>query len=143
VKTNRSVPSSSVIPVLVYPDVPAAAAWIVAAFGFRERLRIGGGHRSQLVYGDGAVIVADTSNGRAAPGADDRTHSVQVRVDDARAHAERARTAGAEITDEPADMVFGERQYSAVDPWGHHWTFSETLADTAPEQWGGQPVSLD
>jgi hypothetical protein len=24
---------------------------------------------------------------------------------------------------------------------GHEWTFSQTLADVAPEEWGGQTVS--
>ena len=58
--TNRSAPSATVIPVLVYPDVRAAVAWLSAAFGFRERVRIGDGHRAQLQVGtDGAVIVAE------------------------------------------------------------------------------------
>ena len=38
-------------------------------------------------------------------------------------------------------MEFGERQYSAQDPAGHHWTFSQTLADVAPEEWGGSLLS--
>jgi len=37
--------------------------------------------------------------------------------------------------------VYGERQYTAVDPWGHRWTFSETLEDTAPGDWGGIAVA--
>lgn len=123
-KVNRSIPSSSVIPVLVYADVQAATDWLVSAFGFRERLRIGEGHRNQLVHGDGAIIVADATNGRQVPAVDDQTHSLMVRVEDARAHADRAPAAGAVITSEPADMQYGERQYSARDPWGHHWTFS-------------------
>ena len=54
----------------------------VAVFGFVEHVRIGD-HRAQLGLGDGAVIVADASHGRRAPGADDTyTHSVMVRVDD-------------------------------------------------------------
>lgn len=143
VKVNRSIPSSSVIPVLVYPDVQAATDWLVSAFGFRERLRIGEGHRNQLEYGNGALIVADATNGRRIPGGDDATHSVMVRVEDAHAHAERARAAGAVITSEPADMQYGERQYSVRDPWGHDWTFSESIADKAPQEWGGTAVELD
>ncbi len=37
----------------------------------------------------------------------------------------------------PTTFEYGERQYTAVDPAGHQWTFSETLADVAPEEWGG------
>ena len=42
---------------------------------------------------------------------------------------------------EPADFPYGERQYTAEDPAGHQWTFSETLADVAPEEWGGTWVT--
>ena len=37
----------------------------------------------------------------------------------------------------PADYPYGERQYTAADLDGNHWTFSETIADVAPEEWGG------
>jgi uncharacterized glyoxalase superfamily protein PhnB len=63
-----------------------------------------------------------------------------VRVEDARAHCERARARGAKIVDEPRDFEYGERQYTAEDPAGHQWTFSETLADVAPEEWGGESI---
>lgn len=137
-KANRSIPSASVIPVLVYPDVREAVAWLERAFGFTERLRIGVAHRAQLRVGEGAVIVADESNGRRAPTGAGVTHSVTVRVDDAVAHCERARGEGARILMEPTDFEYGERQYTAVDPAGHHWTFSETLDDVHPQTWGGQ-----
>lgn len=45
------------------------------------------------------------------------------------AHCERARSAGAEITDEPADEFVGDRRYRAVDPEGHHWTFAVHVRD--------------
>jgi uncharacterized glyoxalase superfamily protein PhnB len=141
VKRNRSVPSAPVIPVLSYPDVRAAVAWLTDAFGFVERVQIGEDHRSQLQFGEGAVIVSDVSGDRSPPRSGEVTHSVLVRVEDARAHCERARSVGARIVMEPTDMAFGERQYTAMDPVGHQWTFSETLADFAPEDWGGKTVS--
>jgi uncharacterized glyoxalase superfamily protein PhnB len=60
-----------------------------------------------------------------------------VRVDDARAHCEHARAHRALIRMEPTDFEYGERQYEAEDLAGHRWTFSETLGDVAPEEWGG------
>ena len=33
-KPNRSIPQSTVIPVLIYPDVRDAVAWLTSAFGF-------------------------------------------------------------------------------------------------------------
>jgi uncharacterized glyoxalase superfamily protein PhnB len=141
VRPNRSIPTSTVIPVLIYPDVREAVSWLTAAFGFTERLQIGENHRSQLGVGDGAVIVGDVRADRRPPRPGEVTHSVMVRVDDARAHCERARANGARIVMEPTDHEYGERQYTAEDPAGHQWTFSETIADVAPEEWGGISVA--
>ena len=139
-KSNRSIPSATVIPVLIYPDVREAVDWLSAAFGFIERLQIGENHRSQLTFGDGAVILGDVRHDRRPPRPGEVTQSVMVRVEDAKAHCERARERGARILEEPTDFEYGERQYTAEDPAGHQWTFSETLVDVAPEEWGGTPV---
>jgi uncharacterized glyoxalase superfamily protein PhnB len=139
-KANRSIPAATVIPVLTYPDVRHAVAWLSAAFGFVERVRIGEDHRAQLRFGDGALVVADARGDRRPPRAGEVTHSVMVRVDDATAHCGTARERGARILMEPTDFQYGERQYSAQDPFGHQWTFTETLRDIAPEEWGGETV---
>ena len=142
-KPNRSIPSPVVIPVLIYPDVREAVRWLSEAFGFEERLRIGENHRSQLKVDDGAVIVADVRREQRPPRPGEVTHSVLVRVEDARAHCERARSRGAQIIMEPTDFEYGERQYAAEDPAGHRWTFSETLEDADPAAWGGTLVQSD
>ncbi len=136
-RPNRSIPSAVVIPVLIYPDVREAVAWLGTAFGFAERVRIGENHRSQLSVGDGAVIIGDVRHERRPPRPGEVTHSVMVRVHDVATHCEQARAHGARIVMEPTDFEYGERQYTAEDPAGHQWTFSETLADIAPEAWGG------
>jgi uncharacterized glyoxalase superfamily protein PhnB len=130
--SNRSVPDRSVIPVLAYPSVVEATDWLGRAFGLRVRLRVGD-HRAQLVYGDGAVIVVQ-GNDRPA------SHSVHVRVDDADAHHDRAAAAGASIVSTPADYPYGERQYTAEDHVGRRWTFSQSIADVDPVDWGGTLV---
>ena len=139
-RPNRSIPPAAVVPVLIYPDVREAVEWLSAVFGFAERVRIGENHRSQLRVGDGAVIVGDVRGERRPPRPGEVTHSVLVRVDGVDAHCERARARGARIVMEPTDFEYGERQYTAEDPAGHQWTFSETLADVAPEEWGGTLV---
>jgi uncharacterized glyoxalase superfamily protein PhnB len=139
-RANRSIPAATVIPVLIYPDVREAVAWLSAAFGFAERVKIGERHRSQMQVGDGAVIIGDVHGDRHPPRPGEVTHSVTVRVDDVRSHCERARANGARILMDPTDFEYGERQYSAEDPFGHQWTFSETLRDAAPEEWGGETV---
>ena len=139
-RPNRSIPSAQVIPVLIYPDVRAAVAWLEEVFGFTERLKIGEDHRSQLRFGEGAVIVGDVRNDRVPPRPGETTHSVMVRIEDVKVHCEHARSHGARILMEPTDFEYGERQYTAEDLAGHQWTFSETLEDVHPESWGGELV---
>ena len=138
--SNRSIPRSIVIPVLAYPDVNQAAAWLCDAFGFTVRLRIGD-HRIQLNVANGAVIVRETrpNEVNAVLG---NGHSVMVRIEDADAHCKRARERGARITQEPVTYPYGERQYSAEDIAGHSWTFSQSVADVGPEEWGGTAEEL-
>ena len=126
-KTNRSVPEAAVIPELPYLDVREAVDWLSRAFGFKERLQIGD-HRAQLVFENGAVIAIKGD----APGS-----TLLVRVPDADAHHAQAASAGAKILSKPEDFPYGERQYSAVDPGGHRWTFSQSIADVDPADWGG------
>ncbi len=133
---NRSVPSATVIPELGYPDVAEASEWLCNAFGFQERLRIGN-HRAQLVLADGAVIVTQRAEG------DSGGQSVLVRVEDADAHHERAAAGGARILNPPTDYPYGERQYTAADLGGHHWTFSQSIADVDPASWGATNIHID
>ena len=138
---NRSVPDTDVIPVLAYPDVAVASDWLARAFGFRVRLRIGG-HRAQLVHARGAIIVTRAPGAEAGvgPGPDIGIH---VRVADVDAHHALAGAAGARIIQRPADYPFGERQYTAEDPGGYRWTFSQSIADVDPADWGGTLVQSD
>ena len=109
-QTNRSAPPSTVTPVLVYPDVRAAVEWLEAAFGFEERVRIGGDHRAQLRVGaDGAVVVVDTGSDRSAPAGEGMTHEIKVRVPDVDAAFARARDHGARVVAEPKTWEYGER----------------------------------
>ena len=138
--SNRSIPRATVIPVLAYADVNQAAAWLCDAFGFSVRLRIAD-HRVQLNVGDGAVIVREmrANEVNAALGIG---HSVTVRVADADIHCIRAKGCGARITQEPVTHPFGERQYNADDFAGHSWTFSQSVADVHPGEWGGTAEQL-
>ena len=139
-KPNRSIPASQVVPVLVYPDVREAVAWLAEAFGFAERVRIGENHRAQLRFGDGAVIVADVRRDRRPPRAGEVTHSVLVRVDDAHAHCERARAHGARISEEPRDFEYGERSTRPRISPGTSGRSPRRSPDVAPEEWGGTLV---
>jgi uncharacterized glyoxalase superfamily protein PhnB len=142
VLTNRSAPPVTVTPVLIYPDVRAAVAWLESAFGFEERVRVGDAHRAQLRVGaDGAVIVADVRGDQVAPSGGNATHIVKVRVPDVDAAFTRARDAGARVIEEPTTHEYGERSCMLEDASGHRWELTQTVRDVEPEEWGGITVA--
>lgn len=128
--SNRSCPSCTVIPELPYADVGDAAKWLCAVFGFTVRILIAN-HRAQLNVGDGAIVVTEKGDGPYRS-------TVMVRVEDVDAHHERAQEHGARILRPPATYPFGERQYTVEDLAGHHWRFTQSVADVDPVEWGGQ-----
>ena len=129
------MPRAAVIPVLAYEDVGAAVEWLCETFGFSERWRAGS-HRSQLAVGDSAIAVTEGGSAGSLSG------SVMVRVADVDGHHERARERGARVLQEPTDFPYGERQYTVEDLAGYRWTFSQSIADVAPEVWGGTSLNL-
>jgi uncharacterized glyoxalase superfamily protein PhnB len=133
--SNRSMPRSTVLPELAYPDIGEAITRLCDAFGFTLRIRMGD-HRAQLTAGDGAVILIEPD------GDVSMRASVMVRVEDVDSHHERARRNGVRILREPSDYPYGERQYNAEDFAGHQWCFSQSIADVDPREWGGTPGEL-
>jgi uncharacterized glyoxalase superfamily protein PhnB len=132
---------------IFYDDAAAAIDWLCRAFGFEVRLKVEGDNgrieHSELVFGDGVVMVGSSADGtskvpfkahftspKSLSGAN--TQSMMVYVDDADAHCVRAKAAGARIFMEPALHDYGEdhwadRSYGAVDPEGHHWWFTQRI----------------
>ena len=140
-KPNRSVPPATVVPVLSYPDVRGAVAWLSAAFGFAERTRIGESHRAQMSIGaGGAMIVAERRSEKTAQD-DAVTHLIRVRVEDVGAQFERARAHGARVLEPPTDREYGERDCTMEDVAGHRWQFAETVRDVALEDYGCKTVA--
>ena len=140
--TNRSAPPVTVTPVLIYPDVRAAVAWLESALGFEERVRVGDAHRAQLRVGaDGAVIVADVRGDQVAPAAGIVTHIIKVRVPDVDTAFARACDFGARVLDELTTHEYGERSCVVEDIGGHRWELTQTVRDVEPEQWGGITVA--
>ena len=134
---NRSAPPCEVIPVVAYPDVSAAAAWLEAAFGFRVRLRIGD-HRTQMWFGSSCLVVGET-------GAGDQwatKSSVMLRVSDVNAVCARAQQQGAHVVHPPQQQVYGEYQATLTDFAGHIWTLTQTVSDVDPADWGGEAVEI-
>ena len=131
----------------VFYEEPAKAIdWLCRAFGFEVQLKIEGEdgaiHHSQLGLGEGLIMVGGTGKSSAHPEATYRkspravgganTQTMLVFVDDADAHAVRAKAAGAKIVREPQTTDYGDdywvdRSYEAEDLEGHHWYFTQRV----------------
>ena len=100
-----------------FADADAALEWLSRAFGFEE---------VETVRDDeGAIQHAEVSLGPGIVmfGPGDPASQVYVAVEDADAHYQRAKAAGAEIVREIEDTFYGSREYTARDPDGHVWSF--------------------
>jgi uncharacterized glyoxalase superfamily protein PhnB len=116
----------NIFPALHYRDPEAALPWLKLAFAFTEkavyRSEDGAIQHAELQLGDGLVMfggAAAESNG----GSERPAVTIYAVVPDPDAHYERARTAGAEIVRELAEMPYGSREYGARDLEGNLWSF--------------------
>jgi uncharacterized glyoxalase superfamily protein PhnB len=129
-----------VTPYLLYKDCAAMLDWLANAFGFEEVLRYTGEegyvNHAEMKLGEGRIYMGDPGDQYRNPRDVGETFGIYVLVDDVDTHFERAKDAGAEITEEPADQDYGHRRYSARDPEGVHWYFAAPVKDVAPEEWG-------
>jgi uncharacterized glyoxalase superfamily protein PhnB len=124
---------------IYYEDVAAALDWLAKAFGFRERMRMPGLDGSimhaEMELADGVIMLGRPNEAYRNPKRlGGVTQSLYVYVDDVDDHFRRARAAGATITQEPKDEFWGDRQYGAEDPEGHHWYFAQHVRDVSPEE---------
>ena len=146
---NRSAAPGSITPTLVYANVGEAITWLCKTFGFIERFRYGADEQpsgAQLAVGSGCVFliaprVSEWSDQTRfnPPRKGEISHAIDVRIDeDIDAHYRHCVECDAPILHPPETYPFGERQYTVEDLEGHHWTFTESVADVAPEEWGGK-----
>ena len=139
ISNNLTMPDCTIIPVLQYENIDEAINYFCDTFDFKIRWRAGN-HRAQLIYEGGVFVVTELKNQRELTTDKESEkiaiHSILVRVKDLNAHFENAKLKGAEILQQPTDHFYGERQYSIIDIGGHQWTFSETIKEMVPEEWG-------
>jgi uncharacterized glyoxalase superfamily protein PhnB len=125
-----------------YQDSAAAIEWLEKAFGFKTRLKIPGPEgqilHSELEIGDGLIFVGHACPDEKKTSPQDldgaMTAGMYIYVDDVDGHCENARAAGATIIQEPEDMFYGDRVYTASDPEGHHWKFGTHVRDVPLEE---------
>ncbi len=131
-------PASTVIPSLAYKDALAAIDFLVAAFGFTAQAvhtsPAGSVEHAQLTFPGGGMIMLGSAK-KEGPWAERMLHpqdaggkvtsGLYLIVPDCAAALDRARAAGAEITDELRTMDYGGRAFACKDPEGYPWSFGE------------------
>ena len=110
-----------ITPYLLYQDVDAALDFLSNAFGLTEVLRYTGEqgyvNHAEMRLDGSAIYLGDPGEQYRNPKElGQYTVGIYVLVDDVDRHYERAKAAGAEIVEEPADQEYGDRRYGAVDP---------------------------
>jgi uncharacterized glyoxalase superfamily protein PhnB len=125
-----------------YRDPMAALRWLEKAFGFETTTLVtdsdGRVGYSEMTFHGGVVSINPEFTSEIIGGVrmtsplelDGRcTQFIRVHLPEGiDEHCERARAAGARITQEPADQFYGERTYRVVDPEGHVWNFAQPVA---------------
>jgi uncharacterized glyoxalase superfamily protein PhnB len=141
-----SEPKATFTPTVFYRDPMAAMRWLEATFGFETSLLVTDeagnvGHASMSFGGVSFDVGAEWASpellGPASlksPASLDGVGTQFIRVHLAEgldAHYERARAAGARITQAPADQFYGARTYRALDLEGHVWNFDQQVAEVS------------
>jgi uncharacterized glyoxalase superfamily protein PhnB len=134
--TNPPPGYTRVSPYLLYEDADGAIEYLQRTFGFEERSSQTGAagrkHAELLLGADGLVMIGQAGDGFSSP----RTLGafppslVHVYVDDVVALHERARRAGADVTDLEMSPA-GDRRFTATDPEGQVWVFAQRVAGLA------------
>jgi PhnB protein len=130
-------------PYLFVDDAAKAIEFYEKAFGARQRTRleVPGGKiaHAELDVGDSLIMLCDplpqfVSHPPTELGG--TSAEVFMYVDDTDATVSRAVEAGATLTMEPADQIWGDRLGRITDPFGHVWLIATHLEDLTPEQIG-------
>ena len=124
--------SSTIIPTLRYRDAQAAIEYLQNVLGFEAMLVVDGEgdfiEHAQLRHGTGMVMVSSIRDNEFQRLADEGrdptgTGAVYIVVDDPHAHADKARSFGANIIMEPEEQDYGGAAYSLKDHEGNVWLF--------------------
>lgn len=140
---NRSVPTSTMLPHLVYRNVPQACDWLTRVFGFVEHYRYGDPVSGVQMHLSNAYIMISGPRVKTASPATlgQCTQTLTIFVPDVDAHYARTRQEGATIWEELNETIYGERQYGVEDLDGHRWLFSRHARDVNPAEWGATVAS--
>ncbi len=140
---NRSLPTTIMLPHLVYENVTEACEWLTRVFGFAEYYRHGQPVSGiQMHFGDAYIMLTGPREGRSESPAKlgYGTQMLTIIVADVEAHYAKTKCQGGAIWEELHETIYGERQYGATDLDGHRWLFSQHARDVDPASWGATVV---
>ncbi len=139
--TDCSAPRAHVVPVLHVADARAAVDWYTRVLGFVGNVQTPEGGHAQLALPGGDELLVGEARPLPRVPSNGRYPEILLKVEDAAATLARAVESGATVVVELQDIEAGERQATIDDVFGHRWLLTQTLVDTAPEQWGGKTVT--
>ena len=136
--SNRSVPPDTVLPHVMYRNLPEAIAWLTRTFGFTECYRYGNPlSGAQMQIGAVWIMLKQAKPDEKSPSQlGYGTQSLTIFLEDVDAHFQKTKAAGAKLLEDLHETVYGELQYAAEDLDGHHWLFSRHARDVNPEEFG-------
>ena len=143
-KAKNYIPEgrSTVTPFLIVSGADKAIDFYVKAFGAKEILRLAGpdgksiGH-AQIKIGDSTICLSEENPqcaGLSPKSLGGVSTSLYIYVADVDVAYKRAIDAGCETKMAPADMFWGDRFSSVVDPFGHQWSLATHVEDLSPEE---------
>lgn len=121
-----------VAPYLLYEDATGAIDYLKATFGFEHRYSATGAagrlHAELLLGDDGLVMLGQAGETFSSPRRLGVYPPVLVHfyVDDVESLHERARGAGADVTELELSPV-GDYRFTATDPEGQVWVFAQRV----------------
>ena len=131
----------TVTPYLFIKGASAAIDFYKNVFGATERVRMPGPNgrvmHAELQIGDSIIMLADEvpQIGAKSPqtigGA---SSSLHVYVENVDAIAQKAVDSGATLSRPVADMFYGDRTGTIIDPFGHIWSIATHIEDVSPEE---------
>ncbi|HEY3812048.1 MAG TPA: VOC family protein [Caulobacteraceae bacterium] len=135
-------------PSLAYRDPEAAMQWLQDAFGCEidTLLTDSDGKIAHLVMSfrgqpfgvmrewESEALIGPAKMRSPASLDNHGSSFMRATVDDLATHYERARAAGARITQEPTLQFYGDRTYRCLDLEGHVWNFQQKEVDVSLEE---------
>jgi len=131
----------AVTPYLIVKGAAKAIEFYKQAFNATELMRFEGPGgaimHAELKLGDSVVMLADEvpEMGYRAPSPDGGAPvSLYLYDADVDTTVDRAVAAGAKVTRPVADQLYGDRNGTVIDPFGHVWSVGTHKEDVSPEE---------